>query len=149
MCSSDLEREPSFQAQFGMPDDSRGYRGSPDVSYNANPGTGYAIYDSVATNGYSGWFQVGGTSAGTPQWAGLFAIANSLRTAARKSNLSSTDTTVYSLAKAAPAGDFHPVTQGTNGSCGTLCAALAGYDYVTGLGTPQAAAMINALVAQR
>jgi hypothetical protein len=26
---------------------------------------------------------------------------------------------------------------------------LAGYDYVTGVGTPQAAAMINALVAQR
>jgi subtilase family serine protease len=146
---STFEREPSFQAQFAIPDDARGYRGSPDVSYNANPSTGYAIYDSVAINGYSGWFQVGGTSAGTPQWAGLFAIANSLRTAARKSNLSSTDTTVYSLAKAAPAGDFHPVTQGTNGSCGTLCTALAGYDYVTGLGTPQAAAMINALVAQR
>jgi hypothetical protein len=56
---------------------------------------------------------------------------------------------VYSLAKAAPAADFHAVTQGTNGSCGTLCTASPGYDYVTGLGTPQAAAMINALVAQR
>lgn len=146
---STFEREPSFQAQFAIPDDPRGYRGSPDVSYNANPGTGYAIYDSVAINGYSGWFQVGGTSAGTPQWAGLFAIANSLRTAARKSHLSSTNTTVYSLAKVAPAADFHAVTQGTNGNCGTLCTASPGYDYVTGLGTPQAAAMINALVAQR
>jgi subtilase family serine protease len=146
---STMEREPSFQSQFAIPDDPRGYRGTPDVSYNANPGTGYAIYDSVGINGYSGWFQVGGTSAGTPQWAGLFAIANSLRAAARKSNLSSTNTTVYSLAKATPTADFHPVTQGTNGKCGTLCTALAGYDYVTGLGTPQAAALINALVAQR
>jgi subtilase family serine protease len=146
---STMEREPSFQSQFQIPDDSRGYRGSPDVSYNANPGTGYAIYDSVAISGYSGWFQVGGTSAGTPQWAGLFAIANSLRVAARKSNLSSTNTPVYSLAKAAPTADFHAVTQGTNGTCGTICTALAGYDYVTGVGTPQAAALINALVAQR
>ncbi|MGD1210624.1 MAG: S53 family peptidase [Candidatus Acidiferrales bacterium] len=146
---STMEREPSFQSQFAIPDDPRGYRGSPDVSYNANPGTGYAIYDSVGINGYSGWFQVGGTSAGTPQWAALFAIANSLRAAARKSNLSSTDTTVYSLAKAAPATDFHAVTQGTNGTCGTICTASAGYDYVTGLGTSQAAALINALVAQR
>jgi subtilase family serine protease len=146
---STMEREPSFQSQFPIPDDSRGYRGSPDVSYDADPGTGYAIYDSVAISGYSGWFQVGGTSAGTPQWAGLFAIANSLRVAARKSNLSSTNTPVYSLAKSAPTADFHAVTQGTNGTCGAICTALAGYDYVTGVGTPQAAAMINALVAQR
>ena len=89
------EREPSFQAQFGIPDDARGYRGSPDVSYDGNPGTGYAVYDSVGISGYAGWFQVGGTSAGTPQWAALVAISNSLRVAARKSTLSSTDTTLY------------------------------------------------------
>ena len=59
------EREPSFQSQFAIANDPRGYRGSPDVSYNGNPGTGYAVYDSVGVNGYAGWFQVGGTSAGT------------------------------------------------------------------------------------
>jgi subtilase family serine protease len=146
---SKMEREPAFQSQFGIPDDLRGYRGNPDVSYNANPGTGYAIYDSVGLNGYSGWFQVGGTSAGTPQWAALIAIANSIRAAARKSNLTSTDTPLYSLAKTAPATDFHAVTQGTNGTCGALCTASAGYDYVTGVGTPQAAVLIAALAAQR
>ena len=56
----------------------------PDVSYNANPGTGYAIYDSVGISGVTGWFQVGGTSAGTPQWAALIAIANSSRAALRE-----------------------------------------------------------------
>ena len=66
---------------------SRGYRGIPDVSYNGNPGTGYAVYDSVGISGYAGWFQVGGTSAGTPQWAALIAIANSMRVAERKANL--------------------------------------------------------------
>ena len=49
------------------------------------------------------------------------------------------------VAKAAPSTDFHAVTQGTNGTCGVLCTASAGYDYVTGLGTPQAPAVIAAL----
>jgi subtilase family serine protease len=144
---SGFEREPSFQAQFAIPDDSRGYRGAPDVSYNANPGTGYAVYDSIGLSGYAGWFQVGGTSAGTPQWAALIAIGNSMRVAARKSNLSSTNTTLYSLAKTAMTSDFRAVTQGENGTCGTICTASAGYDYVTGLGTPQAITLINALAA--
>jgi subtilase family serine protease len=144
---SAFEREPAFQAQFGIPDDPRGYRGSPDVSYDANPATGVAIYDSVGLSGYSGWFQVGGTSAGTPQWAALMAIANSMRASARKSSLTSTNTALYSLAKTSPATDFHPVTQGSNGACGVLCTASAGYDYVTGLGTPQAAALVAALAA--
>ncbi len=142
---STIEREPTFQSTFGIPDDSRGYRGVPDVSYDADPSTGVAIYDSIGISGYAGWFQVGGTSAGTPQWAALIAIANSLRAAARKANLSATDTALYALAKSAPTTDFNAVTQGTNGTCGTLCTAAAGYDFVTGLGTPQAAASIAAL----
>ena len=145
---SSYEHEPAFQATFGIPFDPRGMRGAPDVAYNANPGTGYAVYDSVNFSGYAGWFQVGGTSAASPQWAGLVAIANSMRVAARKSRLSSTNTSLYSLAKAHMSADFHAVTQGENGSCGVWCDAMAGYDYVTGLGTPQASALINALLAQ-
>lgn len=145
---SAYEHEPSFQAQFGIPYNPRGYRGAPDVAYNANPSTGYAVYDSVKNNGYSGWYQVGGTSASSPQWAGLIAIANSMRVAARKARLSSTDSSLYSLAKSHMATDFHSVTQGQNGSCGVWCDASAGYDYITGLGTPQASALINALLAQ-
>ena len=146
---SQYEREPSYQAQFGIANNPRGYRGVPDVSYDGNPGTGYAVYDSVGISGYSGWFQVGGTSAGSPQWAALIAIANSLRVAARKASLSSTDATLYTIAKTGMSSDFHAVTQGTNGACGSVCTAGAGYDYVTGLGTPQASAIIAALVAQR
>jgi subtilase family serine protease len=141
---SSAEKEPLYQAQFEIPDDTHGKRGVPDVSYNANPGTGYAIYDSLGISGVTGWFQVGGTSAGTPQWAALIAIANSMRTAQHKTNLSSTNTILYSLAKA-NATDFHVVTQGENGTCGQVCDAMAGYDYITGLGTPQASALISAL----
>lgn len=52
---SGYEHEPLFQAQFGIPMDPSGRRGIPDVSYNASPVTGFAIYDSVAINGASGW----------------------------------------------------------------------------------------------
>jgi len=69
---SQVESEPSYQDGV----QSTGQRTSPDVSFNANPNTGVAVYDSVPfSSGQSGWFQVGGTSAGTPAWAGLVAIA--------------------------------------------------------------------------
>jgi subtilase family serine protease len=142
------EFEPLVQAQLPIPGDSRGVRGIPDVSYNANPGTGYAIYDSVGINGASGWFQVGGTSAAAPQWAALIAIANSMRVANRKTHLASANGALYSAAKTSSTANFHPVTAGVNGSCGQLCKAAVGYDYVTGLGTPQAAALIQAFVAR-
>ncbi|HTV60022.1 MAG TPA: S53 family peptidase [Verrucomicrobiae bacterium] len=140
------EREPLFQAAFGIPDDARGYRGAPDVSYNANPSTGYAVYDTLAINGQVGWFQVGGTSAAVPQWAALVAMANSLRVSQRKARLTATDTPLYQLGKSN--ANFHGVTQGSNGKCGAICTAGAGYDYVTGLGTPQAPGLIAALVAR-
>jgi hypothetical protein len=102
------------------------------------------VYDTVRYQGQSGWFQVGGTSAGAPQWAALFAIANSLRMASGKGALSSADNAVYA---AAQSSNFHDITSGTNGTCGTLCTAVAGYDYVTGLGSPQVSSVIPALVA--
>jgi subtilase family serine protease len=142
------EYEPLVQSQFPIPEDSRGVRGTPDVSYNANPGTGYAVYDSVGINGASGWFQVGGTSAATPQWAALIAIANSMRVANRKAHLTSTNGALYSAAKTRTPVNFHPVTVGVNGSCGQICDAGVGYDYVTGLGTPQAASLIESFVAR-
>jgi hypothetical protein len=53
---------------------------------------------------------------------------------------------VYSEATANLSSIFHDITSGTNGTCGTLCTAVAGYDYVTGLGSPQANNIIPALV---
>src|SRR2546430_4538350 len=39
---------------------------------------------------------------------------------------------IYS-AWAQSSANFHDITSGTNGSCGTLCTAAPGYDYVTGI----------------
>ena len=142
---SSVENEPPYQASYPIPNDPKGWRGVPDVAYDGDPNTGFAIYDTVRYQGQSGWFLVGGTSAGAPQWAALFAIANSLRAAAGKATLSSTNIAVYSEATANLSSNFHDITRGTNGTCGTLCTAVAGYDYVTGLGSPQANNIIPAL----
>jgi hypothetical protein len=37
---------------------------------------------------------------------------------------------------------FHDITAGTNGSCGYYCQAVAGYDYVTGIGSPKVPALL-------
>ena len=125
--------QPSYQAGIV----SSPTRTSPDVSYLANPATGIAIYDSYAVGGRSGWFQIGGTSAGAPQWAALVAIVNEGRALDGKASLGDGHEALYQL----PAGDFHDVTSGSNGY-----AAKAGYDPVTGRGTPIANALVRDLV---
>ena len=143
---SSYEPEPAGQSTWPIP--VAGKRGVPDVSYDANPSTGFAVYDSVTYQRQAGWFEVGGTSAGAPQWAALFAIANSLRTAAGKHVLSGTYNTLYAAGASAYGSDYHDVTTGTNGNCGTICTAAGGYDYVTGLGAPHVPYLMQALVAQ-
>ncbi|NTY38976.1 S53 family peptidase [Burkholderia diffusa] len=143
---SSVEAEPAGQAAWPVP--VAGKRGVPDVSYDANPSSGFAVYDSVTYQGQAGWFQVGGTSAGAPQWSALVAIANSLRATAGKNRLSGTYDSLYTVGKTAYGSDYHDVTTGSNGSCGSVCSAAGGYDYVTGLGSPQAPALVQALVAQ-
>ena len=114
-------------------------RTSPDVAYDADPATGFPVYSSTAYDGQTGWFQMGGTSAGAPQWAGVLAAANQLRRGLGKGVLASatsTGTTPFHTALYAkrPVAD---IVSGSNGSCGALCTAGTGYDAVTGLGSPR------------
>jgi subtilase family serine protease len=112
-------------------------RGAPDVSYNANPSTGFSVYVTGGIN--TGWYTIGGTSAGTPQWAALVAIANQGRTLFGKSGLSGPDTlaAIYSMSSS----NFRDITSGSNGY-----AATAGYDLATGRGSPLAFPVIRDLV---
>lgn len=140
--------QPSYQSAYVIAG-ANGKRSQPDVAFNGSPNTGFAVYDSVTLDGQSGWFQVGGTSAGAPQWAALIAIVNSMRRAQGKGNLPNpANQYIYQVAKAALTTRFHDITTGSNGTCGSLCNAKAGYDYVTGLGTPKANTLIPALVAK-
>ncbi len=104
-------------------------RDVPDVSYNA--GVAYAVYDTFGPD--HGWVGVGGTSAGAPQWSALIAIADQLRVANGLGTLNSATQTLKAL-YAAPASDFHDITQGST----QYESAGVGYDLATGIGTPAA-----------
>jgi subtilase family serine protease len=141
---SKYELEPSYQSSFPVPRDSSGKRAVPDIAYNASPLSGVPVYSTVLLNGEKGWFQVGGTSAGAPQWAGLFAIVNSMRRAAGKATLSHTNNFLYAIAKA-DYGKYHDIRSGSSGTCGALCNSVTGYDTVTGIGSPRASVLVPAL----
>jgi hypothetical protein len=129
-----------------------GVRLSPDVAYDGDPNTGYSVLDSA--NG--GWFQVGGTSAGAPQWAALMAVADQGRQLAGLPPLSSTQTLdalygIYSGTNGTSyTSNFHDITKGystgaynvVDGSgniVGRITVAPGpGYDMVTGVGSPAA-----------
>jgi subtilase family serine protease len=139
--TSSFEPEPSYQAGV----QTTGKLGIPDVAYDADPSTGVPVYNSYACGGYcpTGWGQWGGTSIGAPQWAALFAIANSARAALGKTNLRYPQFILYAVAPT----NYHDITSGTNGNCGAQCTAGAGYDFVTGIGSPQANSLIRVLTA--
>jgi subtilase family serine protease len=132
-----FENEPGYQASV----QSSGARTTPDVSYNADPNTGFAVYDSTAYQGYSGWEIIGGTSAGAPQWAGLIAIANQGRSLAGKSSLNGVTQTLPTLYSMRTTG-FHDITSGWSSY---WVSAYSGYDLVSGLGTPRAATIVQGL----
>lgn len=135
--------EPQPNYQHGVVSQSATHRVSPDVSYNADPSTGFAVYSSY--NNPTPWVQVGGTSAGAPQWAALVAIANQGRAVNGLGTLSSQQalSALYQL----PASDFHDILSG--GSNGTPnYAAGSGFDLVTGRGSPSANLIVNALSQQ-
>ena len=121
---SAYEAAPAYQV--GVVQNSNSKRAVPDVSYDADPQTGVAVYDSTSYQGKAGWFQVGGTSAGAPQWAAIRALGTNVNNVHFYQDA---QTSSYSA-------HFRDVISGTNGTCGALCSAGVGYDYITGLGSP-------------
>jgi subtilase family serine protease len=131
-------------------------RGVPDVAYQASSRTGVLVYDTApgdATGGLTcpsgdpcsaGWYVVGGTSASAPQWAGLVAIADQIA----GHGLGQINPTLYALASGPDYGTyFYDVTTGNNQTDPSVPGypATAGWDPITGLGTPNAATLVPAL----
>ncbi len=128
---SRYEAKPAYQSAVTQ---SRTQRTNPDVAYDADPNTGVIVYDN------GGYYAVGGTSAGSPQWAGLVAIADQGAALLGKAPLTGATQTLPAL-YAASQGDFHDITSGSNGY-----SAGPGYDLVTGRGTPKAPLIVNDLI---
>jgi hypothetical protein len=139
---STYESQPSYQK--GVVTQTSAARATPDVAYDASPSSGVYVCDSVPYEGGSGWWQVGGTSAGAPQWSALLAIADQGRALSGQSALDSTSPQqVMSILYENPA-DFHDITSGTSTGSPQYSAG-PGYDYVTGLGSPIANLIVGSL----
>ena len=125
---------PSWQANANVPpSDNPGNfkgRGLPDVSGDADPATGY----EVRVDGSS--FAVGGTSAVAPLWAGLIALFNQ----SLGKSVGYLNPNLYQSI-AAVSGTFHDITSGNNGDY----SAAKGWDACSGWGSPNGAALLQAL----
>lgn len=100
-------------------------RAIPDVSYHADQNPGFAVYMSFY-GVPDGWYEIGGTSAGSPQWAAIHALGHSVY---HENLYGKADGADYSKA-------FRDITVGKSGTCGEYCWAKPGYDFLTGLGSP-------------
>jgi hypothetical protein len=134
---SRYEARPAYQSSVNAGTK----RTLPDVSYNGDPATGVYVYSTMPLYGKPGsWWQVGGTSAGSPQWAALVAIADQGRALAGRGSLDGFSQTLPALYYVS-AGDFHDITKGSNGY-----SAGPGYDLVSGRGTPFASRIVADLL---
>ena len=115
-----------------------------DVSADADPSPGVAIYDSVKDNDIGGvpdWTAVGGTSMATPIIAATYALADLAAGGPGKALIPGTFPAAYPYQASSGLTD---IVGGSDGTCESarqyLCHAVAGYDGPTGLGTPSGTA---------
>ena len=120
------------------------YRSVADVAMDADGNTGQ-IYDAISPSTPSTvtGYVAGGTVVGSAEWAGVIAVADALRAFNGESPLGSVPPWLYPLLSHPTqyALAFHDIIAGNDGSC-TGCAAAAGYDQPTGLGTPKVAGLL-------
>ena len=150
---SSLYGRPSYQN--GVQGTQTGAKGVPDVAYNAGVvggvlthwGVGNAVIAGLSPTDPNVFWIFGGTSAGSPQWSGLAALADQLG----NHRIGQINKTLYAIGhnpvlyRAA----FHDITSGDNVVAGIGGYSTArGWDPVTGLGTPRADVLVP-LLAQR
>ncbi|HET8662828.1 MAG TPA: carboxypeptidase regulatory-like domain-containing protein [Nocardioides sp.] len=117
---SPYEPKPDFQQDLATNCDNRAIA---DISADADPATGLAVYDTL---GEGGWLQVGGTSLSSPLVASMYALAGT-----------PVDGTYPNSYPYADPSNLFDITSGSDGGCGNvLCNAGPGWDGPTGLGTP-------------
>jgi len=120
---SQYEVIPSYQS--GISSIVGSARGIPDVSSDADPNTGVAVYDTTRYQGRSGWFVIGGTSVSSPCLAGMSNLSGHSYTSSTAEL-----TNIYSKLGTS---SFRDILTGTAGSF----SCTSGWDFVTGVGSPQ------------
>jgi subtilase family serine protease len=126
----------------------------PDVAWIGGSLSTVYVYDTYGSGGLTAFY---GTSESSPQFAALVHCANCMRAAAGKPVFGNDpndaaralylNNNLYGIAdnEANLQAVLHDITSGSNGR-DSEDATRVGYDAVTGLGTPRAAALVNALV---
>ena len=149
---------PSFQSGISQ-SILQGSRGLPDLSWNAAVNGGVLVFlsSTILPQFPSGrWAIVGGTSASTPQLAGLVALTNQIADAKHKQHVGYLNPLLYAL----PSSDFTDmvpltfgpgaVTLSDNAQFGSGIPGMAttpGYDLTTGFGSPKADKFVPDLAA--
>jgi subtilase family serine protease len=128
-----------------------GARGIPDISWNAAVDGGVLVYTSFPGLRV-GWHIIGGTSASSPQLAGLIALTNQLADESNKAHVGYLNPLLYQLSSSdfndIVPQTFGSVTLGDNGDYGlgvTGMPVLSGYDLATGFGSPKAYQFVHDL----
>jgi subtilase family serine protease len=117
-CSAYVAK-PSWQTDKGCT-----MRSESDVSFDADPQNGVAVYDSTPYEGYVGWLEFGGTSVAAPSIASVYALAgnaSSLGPNAAQTIWNDAGTGLWS------------VTSGNNLASGETCPSA--YPYICTAGT--------------
>ncbi|MGH2459769.1 MAG: S53 family peptidase [Chloroflexota bacterium] len=135
---SAYEPEPSYQVNAEIPDPER-MRAVPDVAYSANPEAGFPVYNPASSFAEAGWLELGGTSVGVPQWAGLIALADQGRPGHPLTTAQLDTSPIYGAAS----GPLHWTNFRPVG------ADRATFDLATGLGAPRANQLVPALARLR
>jgi kumamolisin len=125
---SDVFSRPGWQRAPGVNSRySDGKRQIPDVSANADPNTGWALFTAGSLS------PTAGTSAAAPFWAGAMALIEQYAREHGVRQLGFVDPMLYRIASTPQvAPPFHDVTVGTN----RYYPATPGWDFATGLGSP-------------
>ena len=138
---SNLFPEPTWQTGLGVPQN--GYRNMPDIAMDAACETGYSYFWGGSLGSFCG------TSAGAPTFAGI--VADIVQAAGHR--IGFLNPALYAAAASQPS-IFHDVTSGcskvvignpTNPPQTGYCAS-AGWDFVTGWGSVDAARLLTYLV---
>ncbi len=132
----------------------QGARGIPDLSWNAAVDGGVLVYTSFP-GVRVGWHIIGGTSASSPQLAGLIALVNQERHSLGKQSIGYLNPALYTLT-ASDFNDivphtFNSVTIGDNALFGSGVPGMpttAGWDLTTGFGSPVAGSFVPDLAAK-
>jgi subtilase family serine protease len=134
--------EPLYQRFLPASDQALlgGHRGIPDVSWNADPNTPILIYLSFLGPSAAGYYTIGGTSEGSPDWAGLVADLNQLS----GHPIGFLNPYLYALGTVGIG--FHDITVGNNSDNGVPgYSATPGWDPATGWGTPDVGQLLTDL----